>query len=115
MASDVLSTDELLQWVKGVVGKAHYTTPVSMHPNQGYISLVSLRILLPFLLLFHLHLILLPFSGAAGLSNRLTSSPRGRCQLDGTSIGCQGEEDERCEQEVGPPEEGDPRHIGQAP
>jgi hypothetical protein len=45
MASAALSTDELLQRVKGMVGKADYTTVVSMHPGQGYVSLMSLRFL----------------------------------------------------------------------
>jgi hypothetical protein len=41
MASDALSTDELLRRVKGMVGKADYIVPVSMRTEQGYVSLVS--------------------------------------------------------------------------
>jgi hypothetical protein len=55
--------------------------------HQGYVSLVSLHILLLFLLPFLLHLIaLLPFSGVAGLLNCPTSGPedtdgRAACRL----------------------------------
>lgn len=45
MASAALSTDELLQRVKGMVGKADYTAVVPTHPDQGYVSLMSLRFL----------------------------------------------------------------------
>jgi hypothetical protein len=41
MASAALPTDELLQWVKGTVGKADYSDVVPMRPEQGYVSLVS--------------------------------------------------------------------------
>jgi hypothetical protein len=41
MASAALSTDELLRWVKGTVGKAYYIVPIPMRPKQGYVSLVS--------------------------------------------------------------------------
>jgi hypothetical protein len=62
--------------VNETVGKADYTTPVPMRPDQGYVSLVSLHILLLFLLPFLLNLIvLLPFSGVAGLPNRPISGP----------------------------------------
>jgi hypothetical protein len=109
MASDTLSTDELLWRVKGAVWKADYTAPVLMRPNQGYVSLVSLQILLPFSLPFFLHLILLlPFPGAAGLPNRPTSSSRGRCRPNNASVGRRGEEEERCGQEAGPREESSP-------
>lgn len=41
MASAALSTDELLRWVKGTVGKADYIVIVPMRPKQGYVYLVS--------------------------------------------------------------------------
>jgi hypothetical protein len=41
MASTALSTDELLRWVKGTVGKADYSVVVLMRPKQSYVSLVS--------------------------------------------------------------------------
>jgi hypothetical protein len=41
MASDTLSTDELLTWVKGTVGKTDYSAVVVMRPEPGYVSLVS--------------------------------------------------------------------------
>lgn len=44
MASATLSTDELLQWVKGMVGKADYTVPVLMRLEQSYMSLVSFKL-----------------------------------------------------------------------
>jgi hypothetical protein len=46
MASIILSTDELLRQVKGTLGRTDYTTPVPMHPDQGYVSLVSFWFLL---------------------------------------------------------------------
>jgi hypothetical protein len=117
MSSAALSTDELLRWVKGTVGKADYTAIVLMHPDQGYVSLVSLQILLSFLLPSLLPLIiLLPFEGVVGLPNHLTSGPRGCCRPGGASVGCQEEEEEeRCRQEADPPEEGGPQRIGEAP
>jgi hypothetical protein len=42
MASDALSTDELLRRVKGIVGKMDYSAVVPMCPEQGYMSLASL-------------------------------------------------------------------------
>lgn len=45
MASDALSIGELLRGVKGMVGKADYTAVVPTHPDQGYVSLMSLRFL----------------------------------------------------------------------
>jgi hypothetical protein len=41
MASDSLSTDELLRRVKGTVGKTDYFAIVPMRPDEGYVSLVS--------------------------------------------------------------------------
>ena len=46
MALAALSTNELLQQVKGTVGEANYTTAVPMRPDQGYMSLVSFWFLL---------------------------------------------------------------------
>jgi hypothetical protein len=40
MASATLSTDELLQRLKGMVGNADYSIVVLMCPEQGYMSLV---------------------------------------------------------------------------
>jgi hypothetical protein len=91
------------------VGNVHYTAPVPMRPDQGYVSLVSLRILLLFSHPFLLHLILLlPFAGAAGLLNHPTSSPKGRSRLDSVPVGRR-EEEERCGHETSP------RRIGEAP
>jgi hypothetical protein len=45
MASDALSTDKLLQQVKGTVGKADYSAVVLMRPEQGYVFLASLLFL----------------------------------------------------------------------
>jgi hypothetical protein len=36
-----LSTDELLKRIKGAMGKADYTIPVVMRPEQGYVSPMS--------------------------------------------------------------------------
>jgi hypothetical protein len=41
MASDALSTNELLRQVKGTVGKTDYSAVVVMRPEPGYMSLVS--------------------------------------------------------------------------
>lgn len=66
---------------EGDGGEGRHTAIILMHLDQGYVSLVSLRILLPFLLPSLLPLIILPpFEGAARLPNRLTSSPRGCCR-----------------------------------
>jgi hypothetical protein len=43
MASAALTTDDLLKRVKVTMGKAGYTVHVSMRPERGYVSLVSLR------------------------------------------------------------------------
>lgn len=43
MASIALSTDELLQRVMWTVGKADYTVPIPMCPDQGYVFLVSFK------------------------------------------------------------------------
>jgi hypothetical protein len=43
MASTTLTTDDLLKRVKITVGKAGYTVHVSLRPERGYVSLVSLR------------------------------------------------------------------------
>lgn len=40
---DRLSTDEILRRVKGTVGNTYYIVLILMHPNQDYVSLVSLR------------------------------------------------------------------------
>jgi hypothetical protein len=40
LATAAISTDKLLRWVKGTVGKANYTVVVPMRPDQGYMSLV---------------------------------------------------------------------------
>jgi hypothetical protein len=65
MASATLSTDELLRWVKGTVGKADYTAPIPMHPDQGYMSLVSsklpFRFCLFFFVSFFFHMVTLSF------------------------------------------------------
>jgi hypothetical protein len=71
MASDALSTDELLRQVKGMVGKADYSAVVPMHPEEGYVSLVSLLFFIfdLQLLLFHPSLTFLSLgkdSGASG-------------------------------------------------
>jgi hypothetical protein len=41
MASDALSTDELLQRVKGTLGKTDYSAVVVMRPEPNYVSLLS--------------------------------------------------------------------------
>jgi hypothetical protein len=56
MASAALPTDELLQWVKGTVGKADYSDVVPMRPEQGYVSLVSPLFLSMFSVFPHLGL-----------------------------------------------------------
>jgi hypothetical protein len=52
MALAALSTNKLLQQVKGRVGEADYIAVVPMRPDQGYVSLVSFLISSSFLLPF---------------------------------------------------------------
>jgi hypothetical protein len=44
MASDALSTNELLRRVKGTVGKTYYSVVVVMHPEPSYVSLMSILV-----------------------------------------------------------------------
>jgi hypothetical protein len=77
MASAALSTDVLLQRVKGTVGKADYTVIVQMRPNQCYMSLVSLRFLPLFWSPPSRLTLFIPFIGVAGFLDYLTPSPSG--------------------------------------
>jgi hypothetical protein len=93
MASAALSTDELLWWVKGTVGKADYSVVVSMRPEQGYVSLVSpLFFVFVFGFFFFLsqsyHLV--PSIGAPRLPDRPTPGPRGRGGQGGVPAGGRG-------------------------
>jgi hypothetical protein len=45
MALEALSTDELLRWVKGIVGKTDYSAALPMRPEQGYVSVTPLVLL----------------------------------------------------------------------
>jgi hypothetical protein len=118
MASAALSTDELLRWVKGKVGKADYSVVVPMRPKQGYVSLVSpLFVVFGFGFLFFssqsYHPI--PSIGAPGLPDCSTSGPRGRDSQGGVSAGGRGEEAEEGRgEEAGPQEDGGPRFAGEA-
>jgi hypothetical protein len=79
MALAALSTNELLQQVKGTVGEANYTTAVPMRPDQGYVSLVSFLIsssfLLPFSCASHPPP---PFHRGCGVTEPPGPGPRGR-------------------------------------
>jgi hypothetical protein len=91
MASTTLSTNELLRRVKGTVGKAYYTVPVPMHPNQGYVSLVSFELCFCFHPFFFISFYFFhPFAGATRMPNRPASGPRGRGRSDGASVGQRG-------------------------
>jgi hypothetical protein len=72
MASTTLSIDELLRQVKGAMEKADYTTPIPMHPDQGYVSLVSLGLLFCF---FPITFISLFSSNLQGLRGYRTTWP----------------------------------------
>jgi hypothetical protein len=86
MASASLSTDELLRWVKGMVGRTYYTAPVLMRPDQGYVSLMSFWFLLPLLALSSSHPFH-PYTGATGLPNRPTPDSGGHDWPGGASVG----------------------------
>jgi hypothetical protein len=60
IASAALSTNELLQRVKGTVGRVDYSTVVPMRPEQGYVSLVSPLFLLLSLVFSYFPLTLIP-------------------------------------------------------
>lgn len=88
MASAALSTDELLWQVKGTVGRTDYSSPVPMHPDQGYVSLVRLLAFLPVFLFFHFYLIpFTSFIGTVGPLNRPSPSSRGRSRLSHAMVG----------------------------
>jgi hypothetical protein len=110
MASTALSTDDLLRWVKGTVGKTDYTVPVPMGPNQGYVSMVSFKLRFCFCPFFFISSCFFhPFSEAAGITNRLASDPRGRGRPDDTLVGRRGtEEEEGRREEAGLREKGGP-------
>jgi hypothetical protein len=80
MASATLSTDELLQRLKGMVGNADYSIVVLMCPEQGYESLVSpLFFVFVFGFFFSSQsYILVPSTGAPGLLDRPTPDSSGR-------------------------------------
>jgi hypothetical protein len=113
--SAALSTDELLWWVMGMVGKVDYTAVISMRPDQGYVSLVSFWFLLLLLFLPFSSYTFHPFRRGCGLWNHPTLGSRGRGWLGGALVGRRGEEEERCRQEVGLQENAGPRRIGETP
>jgi hypothetical protein len=75
MASAALSTDELLRRVKGTVGKADYSVVVPMHPEQGYVSLVS-----PLFFWFFLLFVLVVPSHPLDRGSRASGPPDPRSQ-----------------------------------
>jgi hypothetical protein len=117
MASAALSTDKLLQWVKGTVGKTDYSAVVVMRPESSYMSLVSLLVSF-FVLNFFFpipFLPSLPLVGAPGLLDRLTTSPRGCDSQGGALAGGRGAEAEEGQgEEPGPQKDGGPRLAGEA-
>jgi hypothetical protein len=89
MASDALSTDELLWRMKGTVGKADYSAVVPMCPEQGYVSLVSLLLFI-FLSSDSFFVPVLPSClsvGTPGLLDHPTPNPRGRGGQGGALAG----------------------------
>jgi hypothetical protein len=96
MASAALSIDELLRRVKRIVGKADYSIVVPMHPEQGYVSLMSLLFFV-FIFVFLFLILTLPsrpLYRGFGLPDRLTLGPRGRDDQGGVWAGGLGEEEE---------------------
>jgi hypothetical protein len=118
MASDAISTDELLQRVKGTVGKTDYFVIVPMRPEEGFVSLVSL-------LFFFFDLQFLPFRPSLtflslGRDSEASRLPDPRSQGRGGQAGApaggrRAAAKERRGKEVDPQEYGGPRRVGDAP
>lgn len=115
MASTVLPTDELPRWVKGTVGKADYSIVVPMRPDQGYVSLVSLR-LLPLFLVLSLSHSSYPFHRVCE-AFELSDLRSRRTWLAEMRIGRWPRRRRRkiCGQEADPQENAGPQRIGEAP
>jgi hypothetical protein len=94
MASIALPTDKLLLRVKGTVGKVDYSIVVSMHPDQGYVFLVSPLFLHLFLVFSFPSYSSYPFIGVARLLDRPTPSFGRHNWWGGASAGSRGEEEE---------------------
>jgi hypothetical protein len=94
MALATLPTDELLRQVKGMVGKADYSVVVPMHPDQGYVSLMSLLFLTLFLVFPFSSYSSYPSVWVARLSNRPTPGFERCSQQGGASASSRGEEEE---------------------
>jgi hypothetical protein len=119
MALVALSTVELLRRVRGTVGKVDYSVEVTMHLEQGYVSLVRplfFVFVFGFFVFWSLSYLLVPSIGASGLPDRPTPGPRGRGGQGGTLAGGRGEEAKvERGKEAGPQEDGGPRFAGEVP